>query len=83
MEHHFIYILYSDSKDRYYVGSSADPVKRLERHNAGATPSTKTGRPWKIVYTEEFENRSAAIKREIYIKRQKSKIFLEGLIANR
>ncbi len=46
---HYVYILYSVSKDRYYIGSSADTEKRLLRHNAGVTPSTKAGRPWKVV----------------------------------
>ena len=39
----FTYILYSESKDRYYIGSAEDVMLRLNRHNAGATPSTKPG----------------------------------------
>jgi predicted GIY-YIG superfamily endonuclease len=30
---HFLYILYSVSGDRYYVGSSATPDHRLHFHN--------------------------------------------------
>ena len=78
---HFVYILYSISRDRYYVGSTSDLEERLNRHNAGATTSTKSGRPWKVVYSEEFLTRSDSLKRENEIKRQKSRVYIEGLIA--
>ena len=76
---HFVYILHSDSKDRYYIGSCADVAQRLLRHNAGATPSTKPYRPWRIVYTEELESKTEALKRENYIKRMKSRTYIESL----
>ena len=77
---HFLYILYSSIRDRYYVGSCADVDVRLNRHNAGATPSTKSGRPWIVVYTENFESKSESLKREIYLKKLKSRIYIENLI---
>ena len=77
---HFVYILQSQSNDRYYIGSCADIVKRLERHNAGATSSTKACRPWKVVYSERFNDKSEALKRENYIKRMKSRKYIEGLM---
>ena len=80
MENYFLYIIYSEKLDRYYTGSSSDPDKRLIRHNAGATKSTKSGRPWKLVYKEVYNSRSEAIKRENYIKRMKSKAFISDLI---
>jgi putative endonuclease len=73
----FVYILYSDSIDRYYIGSCSNIDVRLSRHNAGATISTKSGRPWKVVYKEEFNSKTAAIKREYYLKRMKSRVFIE------
>ena len=79
---HYVYILYSVSRDRYYIGSTSDPEERLMRHNVGATPSTKPGRPWKIVYREELSSKSEALKRENYIKRQKSRVYLEQLIGS-
>jgi len=38
--------------------------------------------PWELVYKENFLSRSEAMKREYYIKRQKSKRFLQKLIKN-
>jgi putative endonuclease len=77
---YFIYILYSETRDRFYIGSSADVSKRLIRHNAGATKSTKSGSPWKVVYSESFSSKTEALKREIYLKRMKSSFYLEDLI---
>ena len=40
------YILYSRNSDAYYVGSTGVGVgKRVERHNAGWSRSTKSGIP--------------------------------------
>ncbi len=77
---HYVYLLFSKSSNRYYVGSCANIDERLKRHNAGATPSSKTGRPWIVVYSEQFDTRSEAIKREYYIKRMKSRKYIENLI---
>jgi len=76
---HFVYILYSDSIDRYYIGSCSNVDVGLSSHNAGATISTKSGRPWKVVHREEFCSKSEAIKRENYLKRMKSRVFIEKL----
>ncbi|MAL17342.1 MAG: excinuclease ABC subunit C [Balneola sp.] len=60
---HFTYIIYSKTKDQYYTGStSVGVVKRIERHNAGWSRSTKSGIPWQIVYIKGFEIKSEALK---------------------
>jgi putative endonuclease len=76
----YLYILYSQSKDRYYTGSCSDLAERLKRHNAGATPSTKPGRPWIIVYSEVCETKTEALHREKNLKRMKSRKLIEELI---
>ena len=76
---YYVYIIYSRLKDRYYTGYSSDPRERLSEHNLGATPSTRAGRPWTLVYTEEFREKSAAIKRENEIKKMKSRKYIEHL----
>ena len=78
----YVYIIYSKSADRYYTGYSHDPELRLHRHNEGWTKSTKSGIPWKLVYTEVYSSRSEAMKREKEIKRMKSRKFIESLIGS-
>ncbi len=82
----YTYILYSQSKDKYYVGYTHDLDLRLKRHNSGWSKSTKSGIPWKLVYYEEFATKSNAMKREYEIKHKKSRKFIyskkEGLLRN-
>lgn len=78
----FTYIIYSKSKDRYYIGSCSDIIQRLKRHNDGATPSTKPGRPWIVVWSISFTTNTEALKQEKYLKRMKSRVFLEKLISD-
>ena len=77
---YFFYILFSKTADKFYSGSCSVLEKRLIRHNAGATPSTKPGRPWKIVYFEKFKTKTEALKKENYVKRMKSRLYIQSLI---
>ena len=77
---YFVYIIYSNSRDRYYIGSAENIELRLKRHNDGATISTKSGRPWIVKYIEKFESKTEALKRENYLKRMKSRILIEDMI---
>jgi len=74
------YILYSESKDRFYIGHTADIDDRINRHNNSRSKSTKYGIPWKIVYTNEFTTKSEAYQYEMYIKKQKSREFIMKLV---
>ena len=80
---HQSYILYSQSKDRYYIGSTSVGVElRLKRHNEGWTKSTKSGIPWELKYAKGFGSKSEALKWEKFIKKQKSRLFIQTLISS-
>ena len=44
---------------------------RLAQHNRGKTRSTKSGIPWVVIYSEEYNSRKEAYKRERQIKSYK------------
>ena len=67
---YYLYVLYSEEHDEYYVGYSHDPWKRVREHNSGLTESTK-GRTWKIVYMEGYISERYARKREQDLKRNR------------
>ena len=69
---YFVYILYSKKFERYYTGHSKDCEDRLKDHNRGKVRSTKAYVPWEIVYTEKFETKSEAYRREMEIKSYKT-----------
>src|SRR5437867_1337789 len=75
----YCYILYSPSLDKYYVGSTTDIARRVQEHNRGKDKFTRTGRPWTLVYREEFERLIEARGRERYIKRMKSRKFIRSV----
>jgi putative endonuclease len=77
---HFVYILYSEKCDRFYVGFSADVTARLNRHNAGLVKATRNCRPYLLAASKEFPTEKEARAEEIKIKRQKSRTYLLNLI---
>ncbi|MEX6689569.1 GIY-YIG nuclease family protein [Danxiaibacter flavus] len=79
----YTYILYSEKIDKYYIGACTDMQRRLYEHNIGHSKFTKTGMPWTIVYTEEFDTLLQAKQRELQIKKMKSRKYIEGLISVR
>ena len=76
-----VYILQSESTNRYYIGQTQDMQSRLARHNAGSVRSTKHGVPsWRLVFEEQVATRSLAHQREREIKGYKSGILLKKLL---
>jgi putative endonuclease len=74
-----VYIIYSSSLDQYYVGHSENIQDRLFHHNNSGSKSTKKANDWKLVYTEMFQTKSEAAKRELEIKKRKSRKYIEWL----
>ena len=67
-----VYILKSTITGKYYIGYTDNLDIRIKHHNAGRNTSTKYGVPWNLVYSESFNNRTDAWKRERQIKLYKS-----------
>lgn len=78
----FVYILESKSDGSYYIGQTADLRKRLSYHNQGLSKYTSRKVPWKIVYFEEYDTRTSALKRERFLKKQRNREFYQSLIQN-
>ena len=76
----FVYIIYSEKVNKYYVGACIDLQRRLYEHNIGHSKFTATGIPWKLMYKEEFIDLPTAKKREMEIKKMKSRKYIEKLI---
>lgn len=64
----YVYILRC-ADGTLYTGSTDDLVRRVAMHNAGKGAKYTRGRgPVELVYSEEAESYSAALKREYAIK---------------
>jgi len=64
----YVYVIYSNLFDRYYVGMTKNLENRLIEHNSGKMKSTKAFIPWILVHNELFETRILARQREKYLK---------------
>src|SRR5690606_39059350 len=73
----WMYILYSKKLDKYYVGSCVNLERRLYEHNIGHSKFTSTGIPWEMVYKEEFQKEIEAKRRELGVKKMKSRKYIE------
>ena len=76
-----VYILRSGRNGRFYIGHTTNLPQRLAAHNRGAVRATRHLLPWSLVYVEDHASASDARKREWYLKRLKSRRFLENLIS--
>ncbi len=79
----YLYILYSVTADKYYVGYTNDFKRRLFEHNTSERITyTSKYRPWviKAVFTCG-EDEATATQIEKFIKKQKSRILIERMIA--
>lgn len=65
---YFVYIL-KCVDNTFYTGYTTDIVKRCLTHNKGkGAKYTRCRLPVKVVYSEEFETKDAAMRREYQIK---------------
>jgi putative endonuclease len=64
----FVYLIYSKSFGKFYVGFTSNLEGRLAQHNAGENRSTKYQGPWELVYYEAFRSKRDALIREKKLK---------------
>ena len=84
MLNHFLYILYSKSVDKFYIGETNNVINRLEIHNSHLIKGafTKIANDWEIKIVFECKNRNEALFLEKFIKRMKSRKFINTIIQN-
>ncbi|MGB7623661.1 MAG: GIY-YIG nuclease family protein [Terriglobia bacterium] len=78
-----VYVLHSPSTGLMYVGQTAELTRRLSQHLGGESFWTKRCKDWEVIYTELFESRVEAMRRERYLKTGKGKEELKRLLIHR
>ena len=73
----YVYILYSSSLGKFYVGSTDNVERRIDQHNSGRSNLTSKGIPWKLITRIECKSRSEAMGLEIQIKKRGIKRYLQ------
>ncbi len=65
---YYVYILFSETDKKLYVGSTPDLKARVTKHNKGQVKATFYRRPLKLIYYESYIMPTDARRREIYLK---------------
>jgi len=74
----YTYLIKSLKNGSYYTGITKNIRKRLECHNKGVLLTTKTKRPWRLVYWKIHPNSITARKHEKWLKK-KNRIYKSNL----
>ena len=69
-----VYILFSPTYQKIYVGYTSNLLNRFKSHNElGTKDWTRSFRPWMVIYNEFYEKKEEAIKREKNLKSGKGR----------
>jgi putative endonuclease len=81
---YFVYVLYSPAFKKTYTGYTSDLERKLQSHNSlGTKGFTIKYRPWIFVYTEEFELKKDALRREQELKSGRGREFIGKVIQDK
>lgn len=64
----YVYVLKSEKDGSIYIGYSNDLKRRLVEHNRAHSQSTKSKRPWILIYYEAYRSQRDAKYREGNLK---------------
>jgi putative endonuclease len=81
---HYVYILYSPSLDKYYVGETEDIELRIKQHTTNFYKNSFTSKSsdWILKIAIEVKSKSMAIQIEKHIKRKGNREFKEKVITD-
>ena len=77
----YVYIIYSEKADKFYIGQTMDLEERLQQHNSGVFEkcSTKIANDWEIFHLISCKSRKLAIMIEKHIKKMRSRKYILNL----
>ena len=79
---YYVYIIFSETINRYYVGVAQDLTTRIQNHNSSyyrGRHYTKQADDWLLFHFISCSSYQQAIKIEKYIKKMKSRIYIQNL----
>ena len=80
MKLYYVYVIES-KEGLIYKGMTDNLEKRLVEHNNKELSFwTKRGTEWKLIYKEEFDNKTEALKREKWLKTGVGREYLKKIL---
>jgi len=79
---HYLYIIFSEKTDKFYIGETHNIESRIEKHKTHSYENsfTKIAEDWELKLSFECKDRNEALFLEKFIKRMKSKKFIQRII---
>ena len=74
-----VYILFSEKYNKHYTGFTANLEQRLISHNQLGKDWTARYRPWKFIFSKNFETKSEAVSFEKWLKSGIGRDFIKTL----
>ena len=78
----YVYIIQSEKGGSFYTGITSNLNRRLAEHNKSDTKTTRSKKPWKLVYFEEAPSRIEARVREKFLKTGAGREFRNKFLAS-
>ena len=77
---YYVYVI--RSKDGFFYKGMTDNLERrlVEHNNKELSFWTKRGTEWKLIYKEEFDNKTEALKREKWLKTGIGREYLKKIL---
>ena len=76
----YVYILKSLKYGRHYTGSTNNLERRIMEHNTGQTKYTSQTGPFELIYSEKYNTKLEAIRREKFLKTGKGRELLKEVL---
>ncbi|MEF3691896.1 MAG: GIY-YIG nuclease family protein [Candidatus Moraniibacteriota bacterium] len=77
----YVYVIKSLKDNNLYIGHTDNLKERFDKHNKGLVISTKTRRPFKLLYYEACNILEDAVKREKALKTGYGRAYLKRRIS--
>jgi len=79
---YYVYVLKSLKDRKLYVGHTNDLIERIKQHNQGSEKSTKSRKPFRLLYYEAGNILEDAIRREKSLKTGFGRAYLKRRLSD-
>ncbi len=76
---HVVYVIYSEIANLHYTGFTSNLEMRICSHNEFGKDWTAKHRPWKLIYSKEFNSKAEAMVYEKWLKTGAGRDFIKKL----
>ena len=77
---YYVYIIQSLKDKSFYTGITSNLERRVKEHNKSDTKTTRSKKPWRLVYSQNYPSRVEAREREQYLKSGQGREFRDSIL---